>query len=138
MPKVATCLLIDKEGKILILKRSNKVRTYKGQWCGIAGYVEENEEPYVTAIKEIKEEIGINEKDINLVRQLEPISFTDIYDGIRYDWKIYPFLFKIDKTFKINTDWEHTDFKWIFPSEIINFNTVPLFKEIIYDLFDLI
>jgi 8-oxo-dGTP pyrophosphatase MutT (NUDIX family) len=137
MPKVATCLLINNKGKILILKRSNKVRTYRGLWGGIAGYVEENEEPYVTAIKEIKEEVGINEEDINLVRQLEPIFFTDFYDEIKYDWEIYPFLFKIDKTFQINTDWEHTDFRWILPSEIINFNTVPLFKEIISDIFDL-
>jgi 8-oxo-dGTP pyrophosphatase MutT (NUDIX family) len=135
MPKVATCLLINNERKILILKRSDKVRTYKGQWGGITGYVEENEEPYETAIKEIGEEVGIKEKDVNLIKKLDSISFTDIYDGIKYDWKIFPFLFKIDKKDKITIDWEHTEFRWIQPFEIKNFDTVPLLKEIVSELF---
>ncbi len=132
---VATCLLINNEGKILILKRSNKVRTYKGQWGGVTGYVEENEEPYITAVKEIREEVGIEEKDIDLIKQLDPISFTDFYDGIKYHWEIFPFLFKIDRKDKISIDWEHTDFRWILPSEIKNFNTVPLLKEIVNEFF---
>jgi 8-oxo-dGTP pyrophosphatase MutT (NUDIX family) len=135
MPKVMTCLLINTKGRILILKRSNKVRTYKGQWGGITGYIEENEEPYMTAIKEIREEVGIKEKDVNLIKKLDPIAFTDIYNGIKYDWEIYPFLFKIDRKEKISIDWEHTDYRWILPSEIKNFNTVPLLKEIVTELF---
>jgi 8-oxo-dGTP pyrophosphatase MutT (NUDIX family) len=51
-----------KGDKLLILKRSDKVGTYKGLWGGVAGYVEENEEPYETALKEIKEEVGIEKK----------------------------------------------------------------------------
>lgn len=135
MPKVMTCLLINNKGRILILKRSDKVRTYKGQWGGIAGYVEENEEPYMTAIKEIREEVGIKEEDVTLVKKLDPVSFTDNYNEIKYDWEIYPFLFKIGKEEKIKIDWEHTDYRWILPSEIKNFNTVPLFKEIVTELF---
>ena len=41
MPKVVTCILQYKN-KILILKRSNKVGTYKEMWGGVAGFVEEN------------------------------------------------------------------------------------------------
>ena len=59
MAKAVTCLLINDEGKLLILKRSDKVRTYRCLWGGIAGYVEENEDPYDTAVKEIREEVGI-------------------------------------------------------------------------------
>ena len=44
MPRVVTCLLVNNEGDLLILKRSNRVRTYKGLWGGVAGYVEEDEE----------------------------------------------------------------------------------------------
>ena len=61
MPKVVTCLLM-KDSKLLILKRSDKVSTYKGLWGGVAGYIEEHEEPYETALKEIKEEVGIEKK----------------------------------------------------------------------------
>ena len=46
MPKAVTCLLINDNGKLLILKRSKKVSTYKGQWGGVAGYIEEGESPH--------------------------------------------------------------------------------------------
>ena len=131
MPKVATCLLINKDGELLILKRSDKVRTYKGMWGGVAGYVEENEEPYETAVKEIREEVGINEENISLIKQLGPVEFTDFYGGERYDWIIFVFIFKVEKKAKINIDWEHLEYRWIPPSEIEKYNTVPHLKDIV-------
>ena len=100
MPSVVTCIL-EHNGKILILKRSNKVLTYKGLWGGVAGYVENNENPYETAIKEIKEEAGIEKDNIKLSKEINPIIFTDIYDNKKYNWKIYPFLFLITKEAKV-------------------------------------
>ena len=94
MPRVVTCLLVNDDRKLLILKRSNMVRTYKGLWGGVAGYVEKNEEPYETALKEIREETGLGKKDVKLIKQVESVNFTDFYEGVRYDWKIFPFLFK--------------------------------------------
>jgi len=135
MPPVVTVLLINEEEKILILKRSNKVRTYKGLWGGVAGYIEENEEPFQTAIKEIKEEVGLEKEDIEIIKQLDPISFTDFYEGNRYDWKIFPFLFKIKEKSKIKIDWEHSEYRWIAPSQIKKFDTVPHLKEIVSKLF---
>jgi 8-oxo-dGTP pyrophosphatase MutT (NUDIX family) len=134
MLKVVTVLLQNDEGRILILKRSNKVRTYKGMWGGVAGYVEENEEPFQTAFKEIKEEVGLENEDVEFSRQLDPISFTDFYEGKRYDWKIFSFLFKIKEISKIKIDWEHSEYRWIAPSQIKKFNTVPHFKEIVSKL----
>lgn len=131
MPNVATCLLINDYGKLLILKRSNAVRTYKGLWGGVAGYIEENEEPYETAIKEIREEVGLEKDKISLIKQLDPIEFTDSYDGKVYDWKIFSFLFKIEKKSKIIIDWEHLEYRWIRPIEIEKYDTVPYLKEIV-------
>ena len=125
MPSVATSLILNEEEKLLILKRSNKVKTYKNLWGGVAGYVEENEKPYETALKEIEEEVGIKKEYIKLIKELEPISFTDFYDHKRYDWEIFVFLFKIVKKCKIKIDWEHTEYRWIKPSEIVNYKTVP-------------
>ena len=134
MPTVVTVLLINDEKKILILKRSNKVSTYKGMWGGVAGYVEENEEPYETATKKIKEEVGLEYKDVELLKQLDPISFTDFYEGKRYDWKIFSFLFKLKEKRKIKIDWEHSEYRWIAPSQIKKFVTVPHLKEIVSKL----
>lgn len=134
MPNVVTVLLINDEEKILILKRSSKVRTYKGLWGGVAGYIEENEKPYETALKEIKEEVGLENEDVKFLKKFDPISFTDIYEGKRYDWKIFSFLFKIKEKRKIKIDWEHSKYLWIAPSEIKKFDTVPHFKDIVSKL----
>lgn len=134
MPKVVTCIL-ENCGKVLILKRSNKVRTYKGQWGGVAGYIEKKEDPMQTSIKEIKEEVGLDENDIRLIKKSNPINFDDIYRGKKYKWIIYPYLFSVDNKEKIIIDWEHSEYKWINPLEINRYDTVPHLKEIIIRFF---
>ncbi len=132
MPRVVTCLLVNDDGDLLILKRSNRVRTYKGLWGGVAGYIEENEEPYDTALKEIREEASLEKEDVSLVKQLEVVRFTDFYEGVRYDWEVFPFLFRTGKKSKIHIDWEHTDYRWITLTEIGKVDTVPHFKDIVF------
>jgi len=131
MPDVVSCLLVNDEGKLLILKRSGKVRTYKGYWSAVAGYVEKDEEALETAYKEIFEEVGIDRVDVDLLKVGDIVEFKDVYDEVEYHWIVHPFLFKIRKKRKINIDWEHTEFCWIEPSQIVDFNTVPYLKEIV-------
>ena len=128
MPDVVTCLLQNKEGKVLILKRSDKVGTYKGLWSGISGYIEKGEKPIETALKEIREETKITE--VLLVKENKPISFTDSYEGKNYNWNIFSFLFKTEKKDKVQIDWEHTEYRWILPSKMGEYKTVPRLKEI--------
>ena len=134
MPRVVTCLLINEEAELLILKRSDKVKTYRGLWGGVAGYVEPGEEPYETALKEIQEEVGIEKDHIVLIDQGDTVNFTDIYEGNKYEWTIYPFVFKIRKNQKIQIDWEHLEYLWITPSEITRYDTVPHLKQTVSEL----
>jgi 8-oxo-dGTP pyrophosphatase MutT (NUDIX family) len=134
MTSVATSLLINEEGNLLILKRSKKVKTYKGYWGGVAGYIEKNEKPTETAYKEIKEEVGLDKKDVELIKKLDPIKFSDVYENKKYNWEIFIFLFKISKTSEIKIDWEHSEYRWIYPSDIEKFNTVPHLKDIVKKL----
>lgn len=113
-------------GKILLLQRSSKVGTYKGQWAGCSGYLEENEDPLNRAVTEIQEELGITSEQITLVKMGEPFEIIDEKIGIT--WNCYPFLFEL-KTDQIQLDWEHKNYIWILPDEIINFPTVPKLKE---------
>jgi 8-oxo-dGTP pyrophosphatase MutT (NUDIX family) len=103
-------------------------------WGGIAGYIEENEEPYETALKEIKEEVGLENEDVQYINKLDPIKFTDLYKNEKYDWEIFVFLFKTRKKSKINIDWEHSEYRWISPSEIVKYDTVPHLKEVVSKL----
>ena len=134
MTKVVTCLLENK-GEILILRRSEEVGTYQELWGGVAGFVEEGEEPYETALKEIKEEVGLEKEDLRSVKKEDAVKFTDLYGDKLYDWVVYPFLFHIKERDKIQLDWEHTEFRWIKPSELKKYDTVPRFKEIVSKIF---
>jgi len=134
MHKVVSCLLLNKEGEILILKRSKKVKTYKGMWGVVAGYIEKDEKPFDTAIKEIKEEIGLNKNDVKFVKGLDAIKLMDYYNKEKYDWLIFPFVFNIKKKDKINIDWEHLEYRWIKPSQIKNYKTVPYLKEMVLEI----
>jgi 8-oxo-dGTP pyrophosphatase MutT (NUDIX family) len=133
MPQVVTCVL-EHGGKILLLKRSNLVGTYRGLWGGVAGFVEELEDPYETALKEIREEVGIGLDALELVKKGDPIEFSDTYDGHRYDWIVYPFLFHVEVKELVHTDWEHETYQWVFPSELKKYETVPQFDELVRQL----
>jgi 8-oxo-dGTP pyrophosphatase MutT (NUDIX family) len=133
MPQVVTCIL-EHGGKILLFKRSNLVGTYRGLWGGVAGYVEELEDPYDTALKEIRQEAGIGVDALELVRKAEPIEFSDTYDRRRYDWIVYPFLFHIESKELVRVDWEHEEYRWVSPSELKKFDTVPGLDEVVAQL----
>ena len=133
MSQVVTCIL-EHDGKILLLKRSNQVGTYRGLWGGVTGYVEELEEPYDTAIKEIRQEAGIEVDALELVRKGNPIEFSDTYEGRRYNWIVYPFLFHIQSKELVQIDWEHEEYRWVHPSEVRKIETVPGLDEVVTQL----
>jgi 8-oxo-dGTP pyrophosphatase MutT (NUDIX family) len=133
MPEVVTCVVAS-EGKILILRRSDLVRTYRGQWGGVAGYVEPGEQPLQTAMKELHEETGLLPDQVALVVKGEPISFSDVYDGEKYDWVIHPFLFQMLKHIEPTIDWEHSEYRWVNPKELSTYKTVPHFTNTVQEL----
>lgn len=133
MPQVVTCLL-EHNGKILLLKRSNRVGTYRGLWGGVAGFVEEWEDPYDTALKEISQETQVGLDAVMLVKKGDPIEITDTYDGKRYEWLVYPFLFHLKDASLVHIDWEHEEYRWVYPSEVKKLSTVPGLDKVVTQL----
>lgn len=123
--KVVTSF-IQFEGKILILKRSEKVKAHQQMWAGISGYLEKKENPINRAIIEIKEETGLSKNDIDLIKASEPLGIPD--RDLDILWIVYPHLFKTSRK-EINIDWEHTEYKWINPKTLSNHITVPALTE---------
>jgi 8-oxo-dGTP pyrophosphatase MutT (NUDIX family) len=126
---VATSV-ISYNGKILVLRRSQKVGTYKGDWACVSGYIEEEETPIQTAYKELSEEVGLRQEDVELVTEGEVVHARD---G-EILWVIHPFHFRA-KTNIIKIDWEHVEYKWIFAEELDDLPTVPKLKETIMSVF---
>ena len=129
--KIITCFL-KRGDKILILKRSDKVKSMKGLWAGISGIIEKNEPPLTRAKIEIFEELGINDGEIVLVKEAEEMRIkSPQYQN--HEWEIYPFLFKVDNP-EIKLNWENSDYKWIKADEISNFETVPSLEKVLLNL----
>lgn len=129
--KIVTSFIRDNE-KLLILKRSDKVKSMKGLWAGISGIIEKNEAPLKRAKIEIFEEVGITEDVITLVRSAEKMKI-DSPQYENHEWEIFPFLFEAkNPTIKLN--WENSEFKWINAEELENYETVPSLQKVLFNL----
>ena len=66
---------IKNDDKILILKRSNKVKSMKGLWAGVSGMIEKDDmTPLDRAKIEIFEETGIREEEIELLNEVKQMK----------------------------------------------------------------
>ena len=126
--RVATVIL-KKDDKILILKRSNKVSSFQGRWSGVSGEIKKNEEPAEAAIRELREETGIEAVKDELISADRPIIVTE---GERV-WKVYPFLLRVVSE-TISIEWEHDKYEWIKPCELQNYELVPRLDEVVRSL----
>ncbi|MFQ6060362.1 MAG: NUDIX domain-containing protein [Thermoplasmata archaeon] len=109
---------IENNGRILLLRRSEFVGTYQGLWAGVSGYLERDEEPRERAEKEIEEEVGMRKLKLLAVGQRVVSRNKNRF------WIVHPFLFHASSG-EVKLDWEHTEYKWVYPQEIGEFETVP-------------
>lgn len=129
--KIVTSFIQDDE-KLLILRRSNKVKTMKGLWAGISGIIEKNEVPLTRAKIEIYEETGISEDKIKFIKAAKILKVNSPqYEN--HQWEIFPFLFEA-KNPNINLNWENSEYVWITIDELSNYNTVPSLEKVLQNL----
>ena len=123
---------IKNNNKILILKRSDKVRSMKGLWSGVSGIIENTEVPKDRAEIEIYEELGIKKDKIILLKSAEKIKISSPqYEN--HEWEVFSYLFETMET-KIKLNWENSEFKWINLDELKNYKTVPSLDKILFNL----
>jgi len=120
-------VVIKYKDKILLLKRSDKVSTYKGKWQVVAGYLDEIKPIKEKVLEELNEEIKVEKNIINKIKIGDYFEFED--SDIGKTWIVNPVLVELKKKPEINLDREHTDFRWINPKEIRKFDIVPNLDE---------
>ena len=130
--KIVTTFLTNSD-KILLLKRSQKVKSMKNLWAGISGIIEGDEKPLNRAKIEVYEEVGMEESNIKLIKEGDVILIeSPQYEN--HQWEVYPFLFSCnDREVKLN--WENSDSKWISVNELNEFTTVPSLDKVLTRLF---
>ncbi len=122
---VVTCFLLRRgEGgdSMLLLRRSDRVGTYRGRWAGVSGYLEAPT-PLEQAYREMEEEVGLGRGDVRLLAEGEPLIVPD--ESIDTRWTVHPFLFEALRPERLRLDWEHTESRWLKPDEMPELETVP-------------
>lgn len=129
--KIVTSFIKDND-KLLILRRSDQVKSMKGLWAGISGIIENDEDPLERAKIEIFEEVGITEDKITLIKTTEEMRVNSPQYA-NHEWEIFPFLFE-SKNPTVKLNWENSDFKWINVGELENYETVPSLQKVLFNL----
>jgi translation initiation factor 2B subunit (eIF-2B alpha/beta/delta family) len=119
MTHVVTVFL-RRRGRILLVRRSDAVGTYRGQWGGVSGYVEGDPTDALTdARRELAEEVGM--LDTTFVRAGDPV---EVVDG-DHEWTVHPFLFDWSGERELTLNEELTTAEWVHPPTILDRETVP-------------
>ena len=101
MIKVASVVLVNDEGKILVLKRHSTCKGNPRKWNFPGGHIEKNETPKEAAIRECQEEANITPTEV---------TFYGNYG------KMVVFIGKSNETPKINEESE--DWKFITQNDV--------------------
>lgn len=120
--------LIEQEGKILLVRRSNDVDNYKGKWDVITGFIDNpNISTLDHALLEIEEEIGLTQDELLEVDIRKPYKYNNKF--LKKTWMIFPVLVRLKSDPNIKLNNENTEFKWIDPKDAHNYDTVPDFEK---------
>lgn len=119
----ALCVVVNKDNKILLLKRSSYEDQWEpNKWCLVGGGVDKNETPTKAINREIKEETGLDVENFitsfSIMRNNNNVEHIFIckYNGEDDD---------------VDLNYEHSGYGWFSPVEIEYLNTVPNLMEYI-------
>ena len=129
---VVTCILqrtdMGEEPCILIVRRSERVGSYRGKWAGVSGFVEPGVTPEEQAFTEIREETGLQGDQVKLLKRGAVVEHRDQELGRHFF--IHPFLFTVLAPEAVQTDWEAVEMNWTRSDELHRYETVPKLWEV--------
>lgn len=102
----------ENEWQVLLLKRT---QTLVGEWCQIAGSIEEGETAWQAALRELDEETGLTPRNFYSADITE-----QFYEPDRDAITIAPvFVAIIDPNHTVSLNHEHSDHRWVSFKEAI-------------------
>ncbi|QQS39473.1 NUDIX hydrolase [Candidatus Woesebacteria bacterium] len=109
-------VLSNSDGKILLLKRSDKVNM-AGYWSFPGGALEKNEDIYTSAKREVMEETK------SRIDNLFPFAIYTHLDGDNS--AVVAGFMSQDSVDSIDLNWEHDDYVWVKPDKALDYKLTP-------------
>lgn len=123
---LAVNILVRSHGKFLLNKRSESKKVDPGYYSGVGGKVEPGESFMEAAIREAKEEIGLD-----LSEKLRPYGILQVPDpNNKAEWVMALFTAEISEQYVVPST-EDGDFHWVDPKDIDKLKILPDGKEFI-------
>ncbi len=120
-----------RDGRILMLKRPDRCRSFPGRWSLVSGKLEEGESPETTARREIMEETGI---PVGEPAAALPPVYTREGSTL---WKVHPFLFEVGDVEPVLNE-ENEGYRWVSPEEVPVKESVDGTPEVVSRLLDVV
>ena len=131
-------IIANKQGKVLLCKRKGM-----NSWQFPQGGIDLNESPLKAAKRELFEEVGIQAKDVKLIKSLDEWLKYDVpiksrrknilnkkFKGQKQKWFLFKVQNEVQVSFENDPDNEFEDFKWV--SYWYPLNVIVSFKEKVY------
>lgn len=122
---IASAVVLNDNGDILILQRASDSSWQPNRWNFPGGKVDIGETPEQGAIRETKEEAGIDISNLDLLKQFKTNNGWDISIFITNNF-----------TGNVKIDYESSNAHWLKEDEIDSFEFIPNIKNIIVDVFN--
>lgn len=120
-------IIFNAEGKFLTLRRSPTAPARPNTWDFSGGDLEVGEQAVESMLREIKEEAGLEVKD------LKPF---DVESHINEDGDFWITIAYVAKAVseKVTLSFEHTDFKWLSAEEFLKLESAPKLMRFVRNL----
>lgn len=125
--------IVKHGGKILLVRRNEKMHFHPGVWSGISGFLDEPSKTIGEKVKEeLREETGIEEHNIISIQEGDIFEQEEVLYG--KTWIVHPVLVDV-ATDVVHLDWEAEKYAWIDPHEIWSFDLLPGFDAVAKSFF---
>lgn len=112
----ASAVVLNNEGKLLIVKRADDDDFLPGTWELPGGGVDFMEEPRVGIKRELKEECGI---EVDVLHPLTEFSFVmPTEEGEKHTVEIIYLCQLSENSPEVNLSFEHSDYQWVTFSDL--------------------
>jgi ADP-ribose pyrophosphatase YjhB (NUDIX family) len=121
-------VVVVRENKVLLAKRSANRNLYPNYWSTIAGFLDDDKSIEDKAYEELREELGMQESDVVSLKRGSVILRED--PKYHKTWFIMTMLAHV-KTDAFTLDWEASEARWFELPEIAKLDLLPGTLEVI-------